>query len=424
MRPPVVRIGLRIGRFGVQAFMSKDEEVSKSVACLRVILHGLESRRHAAELDALIGKLINAFLETRWAWPRQFAQMTAYAFILSDPRVKVLDKSALQALARELQGKLFGASGGGEVALVVFEGEEAEVHRFAALEPEDVRRLASGEGGVSPPFEGQLSEITVEGAKPIDPAPKTVNFRAPKFERNYEPAYRALYFAPSRRFFANIALCKPLGAAGLRDRLVGAQVLPGVATEEFDEGCVESAAEALRQAPVEGLIYAPLNFSSLVRPAGRLAYGEFIARLPSDHRTRLAAAIYETPRDPSFFALNQIGKYLAGHFARINLVVSDPAFEIEKLAPGSVASVGLVLPDAEPPARQAAIRRFMQSREMFKRKQIWPGVLGISTRAELDLCLELRAPALSGPAVSDLTRSPLGAVVCEPDALPYRTTGR
>ncbi len=404
--------------------MPMDDEASKAVACLRVILHGLESRQHAAELDALVGKLINAFLETRWVWPRQFTQMTAYAFILSDPRVKVLDKSALQALSRELQGKLFGASGGGEVALIVFEGEEPEVHRFAALEPEVVRKLASGEGGVSPPFEGQLSQVTPKGEKPIDPTPKSVSFSTPKFERNYEPLYRALYFAPSRRFFANMALCKPLGAAGLRDVLVGAHVLPGVATEEFDEGCVESALEALRQAPVEGQLYVPLNFSSLVRPAGRLAYGEFIARLPSEHRAKLAAAIYETPRDPSFFALNQMGKYLAGHFAQINLVVSDPAFEIEKLAHGAVASVGLVLPEVEPPARLAAIRRFMQSREMFKRKQIWPGVLGVASRAELDLCLELRTPTISGPAVSDLTPCPIGAAPCEPGALPYRTAAR
>ena len=28
-----------------------DEEASKAVACLRVILHGLESRHHAAELE-------------------------------------------------------------------------------------------------------------------------------------------------------------------------------------------------------------------------------------------------------------------------------------------------------------------------------------------------------------------------------------
>lgn len=404
--------------------LKDDEGSNKAVACLRVILHGLETRSQASELDSLVGKLISAFLETRWIWPRQFAQMTAYAFILSDPRVKVLDIAALQALSRELQNKLFGASGGGEVALIVFEGEEPEVHRFAALEPEDVRKLTSGEGGVSPPFEGRISQVTPKGARTIDAPTRIVNFSTPKFERNYEPLYRAVYFTPSRRVFANIALCKPLGAVGLRDRLDGAQVLPGVPTEEFDEGCVESALEALRQAPVEGQLYVPLNFSSLVRPACRLAYGEFLSRLPMEHRAKLSAAIYETPRDPSFFALSQIAKYLAGHFGQINLVVSDPGFEIEKMIQGAVASVGLVLPEGDAPARLAAIRRFMRNRETYKRKQVWPGVLGVATRAELDLCLHLRTPAISGPAVSDLTPGPIGAAMCELDALPLRLAPR
>jgi hypothetical protein len=400
--------------------LKEDDNSCKAIACLRVILYGLQARQHAAELDALVGKLINAFLETRWIWPRQFAQMTAYAFILSDPRVKTLDKVALQALSRELQSKLFGASGGGEVALILFEGEEPEVHRFAALEPEEVRRLTNGEGGVSPPFEGQLSHVTPHGAKVIDPTPRIVSYSTPKFERNYEPLYRALYFAPSRRFFANIALCKPLGAVGLCDRLAGAHVLPGVATEEFDEGCVESALEALRQAPVQGQLFVPLNFSSLIRPASRLAYGEFLSRLPIGHRDKLSAAVYETPRDPSFFALNQISKYLAGHFGQFNLVVSDPGFEIEKLPQGLVASVGLVLPEADAPSRLASIRRFMQNREIYKRKQVWPGVLGVATRGELDLCVELRTPAISGPAVSQLTPGPIGAVQWEPSGAPYR----
>ena len=395
------------------------EEVSKAMACLRVVIHGMEGKPATHELNALIGKLINAFLETRWTWPRHFEQITPYAFILTDPRAQTLDKTALQALSRELQLKLFGESGAGEVALVVYEGDEMEVHRFAALEPQVLDRLASGGGGVDPPFEGLLSKVTAAGAAPITPM---VSFSTPKFERNYEPVYRGLYFAPSRRFFGNVALCKPLGAIGVRDVLAGGQVLPGVATEEFDEACVESAMAALVQAPVEGALFIPLNFSSLVRPARRLAYGDFIARLPVQHRARLAAAVYETPRDPSFFALGQIAKYLAQHFGQISLQVSDPAFEIEKLAPGLVASVCLVLPETDSPARAAAIRRFMHNRDTFKRKHIWPGVAGVASRMERDLCLDLRVPAMSGPAIADLTPSPVGAVEREPDALPLRST--
>jgi hypothetical protein len=388
----------------------------------------MEGKSTSAELDALVGKLVNAFLETRWVWPRQFVRMGPCAFVLSDPRTKELDKSALQALSRELQLKLFGVHGSGEVALLVYEGDEMEVHRFANLAPDMLNQLVNGEGGVIPPFEGQLCRLTDKGVNPISiaepvskaPSGPAVSFSTPRFERNYQPVYRGLYFLPSRRFFANMALCKPLGAATLRDNLVGAQVLPGVPTAEFDEACVESAASALGQGRVEGQLFVPLNFSSLVRPAGRRAYEAFLTRLPVQQRTKLAAAIYETPRDPSFFALSQIGASLAAHFSQISLLVSDPGFEIEKLNPGSVSSVILTLADTDKNDRMAAIRRFIKNSEAYKRKQVWPGVAGIVNRTELELCVELRVPAISGPAVSDLSSSPVGTVQREAASLPVR----
>ena len=49
--------------------------------------------------------------------PRRFEAMTPYAYLLSDPRSVEPDKTTLQALSRELQLKLFGASGGGEKVL-------------------------------------------------------------------------------------------------------------------------------------------------------------------------------------------------------------------------------------------------------------------------------------------------------------------
>lgn len=410
--------------------MSSVEAVSKAIACLRVHLPGMEGRPAAPELNALVGKLVNAFLETRWKWPRQFGQMTPFAFILSDPRVQELDKYALQALSRELQLKLFGVSGSGEVALLVFEGDEMEVHRFANLEMDSVDKLVSGQGGeVFPPFEGQLSRLTAQGAKVIpvrldEPgweAAQAVSFVTPRFERNYEPLYRGFYFVPGRRFFGSVALCKPLGVDNSRDFLVGAQVLPGVDAEEFDEACVESAAAALTQAKVEGQLFVPLNFSSLIRPAGRQAYAAFISRLPAAHKAKLVAAIYETPRAPSFFALSQARKFLADAFGQISLLVADPAFEVDKLPPGLVNSVNLILPDVDQPSRLAAIRGFMRNRETFKRKQILPGVWRVANRAELEACLALRVPAISGAMVSDLMSSPVNCLQRDLENLPLRS---
>jgi hypothetical protein len=410
--------------------MSSVETISKSTACLRVIVHGVKTKSVMPDLDAMVGKLISAFLETRWIWPRQFSAVTHFAYVLSDPRVIEPDKPGLLTLSRELQLKLFGASTDGEVILLLFEGDELEVHRFANLDPDRLTKLLNGEtDDAVPPFEGQFTRVTAKGMETFDPsAPPVeatpVSFVSPKFQPHYEPVYRGLYFLPSGRFFGNVALCKPLGAPTLRDQLVQAEVLAGVATEEFDEGCVESATAALSQAKVEGQLFVPLNFSSLIRPARRTLYAEFFEQLPTQHRAKLVAAIYETPRDPSFFALSQACQFLSRYFGQVNLFVSDPAFEVEKLPTGVVGGVTLVLPETDAPSRAAALRAFMGNREMFRRKQIWPGVSRVASRGELQSCLSMRVAAVSGPAVADLTFSPLRAVRRQTTALPLRAVPR
>jgi hypothetical protein len=86
-----------------------------------------------------------------------------------------------------------------------------------------------------------------------------------------------------------------------------------------------------------------------------------------------------------------------------------------------VSGVTLVLPpEREPAERLAAIRRFMQKRDAYKKKRIWPGVAPLAGKAELEACLALRVPVLGGPAISVLGREPVGAGGADPDVLPVR----
>src|SRR6202012_5293985 len=118
--------------------------VSPAMACLRVSILAPPGGQDERELQNLVAKVINAFLQSRWEWPRQFEQMTPYAFVLTDPRADRMDKRGLKALASELQLKLFGSEGEGEVSLVLFEGSDMEVRRFAKLSIADVDRIAAG----------------------------------------------------------------------------------------------------------------------------------------------------------------------------------------------------------------------------------------------------------------------------------------
>jgi hypothetical protein len=424
--------------------VSAADMASPAMACLRVSIHGMPEGQNAPDLQVLVAKLINAFLETRWQFPRRFEQMTPYAFVLSDPKAAKMDRRALKALAAELQLKLFGADGDGdgEVSLLVFEGSDVEVHRFARLPGEDVDRFMDGEA-LDPPFEGRADRISaarkregradnpvraaidkarapgpdVFGDLEFGPSPQPAPPPPQPHQRTLDPLFSALYMTGSQSFVGNVVLCRRPGSLRTPS-LIGPTPIAEITAEAFDEGCVDSAVWALSRGAAGGLLFVPLSFSSLVRPAGRRTYARFLCHLPAEHKARLGAAIYDTPRDPSFFALSTIRRFLEAFVGEINLHVTDPDFEIAKLQPGAVSSVTLVLPDREPKVRIAAVRRFLESREVYKNKRVWPGVGPVADAAELEACLTLRAPVVSGPAVAKATATPVASRKFELDRLP------
>lgn len=417
--------------------VSTADLVSPAVACLRVRILAPPGGRETEELQALVAKVINAFLQSRWEWPRQFEQMTPFAFVLTDPRAERMDRRGLKALAGELQLKLFGSDGEGEVSLLLFEGSDMEVHRFAHLSVEDVDRVIAGEA-LNPPLSGALDRIRPQARPeaegdheglPVAEAEDDLAFEddpparpsPSRSQGKLEAVYAGLYLSLTHSFIGSQALCR----RARRDLqpypdLASPEPLRALSAEEFDAGCVDSAVAAL-QAEGPGLMFIPLSFSSLVRPTGRRTYARFLCHLPIDQHGRLGAAVYDTPRAPSFSALSTIRGFLDPFFAEINLQVRDPAFEVEKLPPDIVSSVTLALPfDREPAERLAAIRRFMQKRDVYKKKRIWPGVGPVTTRAELEACVALRVPVISGPAVTPLAQRPVGARGVELESLPFK----
>jgi hypothetical protein len=240
---------------------------------------------------------------------------------------------------------------------------------------------------------------------------------SPPPQRTFDPLFSALYMTGSQSFVGNVVLCRRAGSRRTPS-LIGPTPIAEITAEAFDEGCVESAVWALSRGAAGGLLFVPLSFSSLVRPAGRRAYARFLCHLPAEHKARLGAAIYDTPRDPSFFALSTIRRFLEPFVGEINLHVTDPDFQIAQLQPGAVSSVTLVLPDREPKVRMAAVRRFLESREVYKSKRVWPGVAPVADASELEACLTLRAPVIGGPAVAKATGTPVASRKFEVDRLP------
>jgi len=413
-----------------------------AVACLRVLAEEAGVSRPDG-LVSVVAKLTTAFLETRWIWPRRHGRVAPSAFLLADPRALELDAEELCNLARELQFKLFGVEAGGEVSLLLFEGGQAEITRFATCETAAL--LAALEGAPdAPPLNGRIRRITGAGVEPVahagdpgaaiaasEPCGPTVTpeellervkgqgAERPAAEPATAAGFHAIYHAPRQGVVGSAVSDGRLGASSLRGVFANAGHLQGDAARRYDQGCLEACADTLAR-PFGGLLYFPISFSSIVHRPTRELYLPFLDRLPPRRRGQLATAVYDVPRDPAFTAMSQLTAFLRTYFDFIDLQVTDPGFRVEKLQAGVVNSVTMVLTGGEQQARLSMAKRFMDNRDNYKRQKIWPALSHIRSRAELDYCMAQRAPFLSGPAVSDLLDAPGPAGLFPSAQLPLR----
>jgi hypothetical protein len=225
-----------------------------------------------------------------------------FSFVLADPRATKLDARELQALARDLQFKLFGDKGAGDIALLMFEGDQTDVMRFAGLHGAELKALLNGEddgsvvGRVCRITPTEVSSVVPQGG-PVCGAPTMEELAALASTMPTRPARRPGRL--SRRLSR-----APPGVHRQRRRLAarpdGIGLRPNAATvsrrirPEDDIPTLAGAAEALAAVPV-GVMFFPISFSTMVKPGrpGRAAAapGGAAARVaPSPGRRRLRHA--------------------------------------------------------------------------------------------------------------------------------------
>ncbi|MFZ0266787.1 hypothetical protein [Caulobacter sp.] len=366
-------------------------------------------------MAGLVGKVAGAYLETTWLWPRRYGLVAPFSFVLADPRATKLDARELQALARDLQFKLFGEKGVGDIALLMFEGDQTDVMRFAGLHGAELKALLNGEddgsivGRVCRITPTQVSSVVPQGG-PVCGAPtlEELTALAPLEASAGPPArvgYRGVYHGPRQMFIGSVVVWRQAqvsSAFGLTAPRVE------VDRPEDDVLALAAAPEALAAVSV-GVLFFPISFSTIVKPSARTALLPHLEALPRNSRPRLAAAVYDTPRAPSFAALSQVKRALDPFFSRLDLRVTDPAFQIEELPGDLASSVTLVLPQGDESTRLAAVNRFLRDAPIYRRKQVWQGITDVRTRRELNHCIEQHAPFVTGQAVTDLLDKPIGA---------------
>jgi hypothetical protein len=430
-----------------------------AIACLRILVAGLAEAGRGASA-AQVQAAADLYLKHRWKAPRRYGAVAPLAFVLADTKADSLDPVEMQTLAVELEAGLFpgrpdSEKGAGQVCLLTFEGDEAAVLRFASLSQASLASLIAGRGYAGPPGHVQVitadeiravpsaaSEMVIDEAlqaalrltSPVEEAPvasEPAAARAPAARSapssfaTRPPAARpapvaekpkppppatgwwGLYHPPSESFVgavmglrADLSAPRPTEDAALltRDLTSLNDAQAAFAHPSFQKGAGDT-----------GMLFVPFSFWNLTNPASQEAYKRRLSRYPLNMQARLGASVYDTPREPSLGLLGQIRAFLQPHFAFIDLNITEPNFPVGTL-PGDLAtSITLSLPEDDLRARVEAIGQFAAAQGAYRAKGVRQGVAGLRDPRELEACRAAGLRFVSGPAISELMASPIGA---------------
>jgi hypothetical protein len=395
-------------------------------ACLRVELPPAFAPS-SGPIHVQLRKIVETYLETRWSWPRRFSPIAELAFLLSDPGAAELPLDELVDLADQLQHHLFGPSSApeGEVTLLVFEGPASAVRAFARLGADEVA-AAIADQRLLPPG-GRLMRLRPASGPTVetlaDSAPEPTGGPPPRAvhpSHRMRPGVLGFYLLSRQVFIADVLALAPADSAHCFNVVGDEGQLPGD-EEAFDEQCFRAAPEVLSHKAGGLPLGVPVAYSHFVRQSQAQRFGEMLALLPKPLRDQLNASIYGVPRHLPY-GVGALHPLLATHFSTINLIVSDPGFEVEHLAARSVAGVVLRLCDHDPHARQAAMRVFASRHDAYRRRGVHAALANLRTRAELELAAHLDLQIVSGPAVCAFTDEPLGGKAVPLSELPVSGT--
>jgi hypothetical protein len=397
--------------------------------CLRIIPEiGDDQLSKLGALGPLVAKVTDAFLETRWFWPRKYVALSSFCFMLTDAKATQIDVAHIERLAEELRLKLFGNSDAGDVTLLLFDGNELDTARFVQMDISTLKQ-AMREPLQPTPFSGQLLKISTAADGPAAMRWRTLEREpdAPTADGGpsasaVEVTFRGIYFGQRQAFVgSSVSVDSTLSPTGY-SLCDGANLLPHEDDVAYDLACLAAAQDHLTTRAFAGVLFVPICFAALMRCSTRESYTQQFRAVPADLTRQLAAVVYGVPRAPAFHAFGEIQERLGRHFSTIDLQVEDAGFEIESVPPDSINSVTFRLPDGDERQRTAALRRFMEKRDVFKRRKVWPAITNVRTKAELGACLREQVPFITGQAVCGPLREPVGGLPCSPVKLPLTST--
>ena len=388
-------------------------------ACLRILLQPARLERPGSDVMNAAGRFLAAQLDSAWAYPKRAVQTSPNTFLLTEPFAGAIGPDFLQPIAAALQRHLFGVGDSGESCLILIDGDKDELTRLAQLSAPELRLLLDGQLG---DLQGlvrsavfRIDSRKIERLRKPAAAPAEGSAPPPSL-----PVYRGVFVAPKQEFIGSVASRWRPEDPRYLSIFDGETHFPQAQeAARFDEETARAVVEALpdNSAP-PGILYLPVSYTNLAKPAPREVFAQMLNGLGVWPRPNVAALLYDVPRDPFYSTIGDVTTFLGERFSAVDLLVTDPGFNVSALSHSKVRSLALSLPNAEDALRQSALRRFAGQRDALRARQILSMVMNVRSAADIAQCTAQKIPLVSGKAVSEPLSRPLGAFPYMLDGLP------
>lgn len=398
-------------------------------ACLRVIVSKNTQSLGTTNTCSIIDRVVLAYLESRWHWPRRYGEISPFAYLLADPQATDLDPDELLDLSREVHLKLFGTETEGEVCMVTLEGDRQMITRFAAIDATELRNVLNN-GGHIDGISGRITEITPKGVRAVLPrgqvlqsqlATESVSSDYSATSNNISirgEIFHAIWNASKEAFIGN-CICSRVN---VQDRFAGITNGPEFypqydSAREFDIENIINAIINLSES--FGVLFVPINFTNIMNSHYRQQYVSALSRMPIENISRIGVTLYGVPRYIDRVQLKLLRSILEPHFGVIDLQTSDYDFDLPSEELGSIRSITFTLPNSNVAERIAIASRFIANTKHYRARRLWQAITNIKTRRELELGIKNGVIFLSGSGISSGMKKPIRPVYHQAAELPW-----
>lgn len=248
-------------------------------ACIRVLLQPARLERPGSDVLTAAGRFLAAQLDSAWAYPKRVIQTSPNTFLLTEPFAGAIGPDFLEPIAAALQRHLFGV-GEGDSCLILIDGEKDELTRLAQLSAPELRLLLDGQLG---DLHGLLRSTIYR----ID-SRKTERLRklatAPGAESappSMLPVFRGVFVAPKQEFIGCVASRWRPEDPRYLSIFDGETHFPQAQdAARFDEETARAVLDTLPNgAAPPGILYLPVNYTNLTKPAPREAFAQMLDSL-------------------------------------------------------------------------------------------------------------------------------------------------